>query len=174
MTKAEKIDFVSKWKLENKEVLEDRGLEELKLGDVPFTFFSGILFSTSGACKAASFLQQVFQADAFRMSFGKYTLYSCYVTTANCNTYPVAFGILFGNEDKEGWIEIWDFAKSIHPSIDGTRIIIINDQAKGLTQSIAEVLPLSGQFHCSYHRHQNILKFVRGGHSKILLFVVIK
>jgi hypothetical protein len=75
------------------------------------------------------------------MSFGKYTLYSCYSTTANCNTFPVAFGILFGNEDKEGWIEYWDFAKSIHPSIDDTRFTIITDQAKGLTQSIAEVLP---------------------------------
>jgi hypothetical protein len=39
------------------------------------------------------------------MNFGKYTLYSCYGTTANCSTYPVAFGILFGNEDKEGWMD---------------------------------------------------------------------
>jgi hypothetical protein len=100
------------------------------------------------------------------MSFGKYTLYSCYGTTANCNTYPVAFGILFGNEDKEGWMVFWDFAKSVHPSIDDTRVTIIDNQAKGLTQSIAEVLPLMGHFHCSYHRHQNILKFYRGGTQK--------
>jgi hypothetical protein len=100
------------------------------------------------------------------MSFGKYTLYSCYSTTANCNTYPVAFGILFGNEDKEGWIDFWDFAKSLHPSIDDTRVTIITDQAKGLTQLIAEVLPLTGHFHCSYHRCQNILKFIRGGTQK--------
>ncbi len=44
------------------------------------------------------------------MSFEKYTLYSCYGTTANCNTYPVAFGIFFGNEDKEGWVDFGDFA----------------------------------------------------------------
>jgi hypothetical protein len=93
-------------------------------------------------------------------------LYSCYGTTANCNTYPVAFGIFFGNEDKEGWMDFWDFAKSVHPSIDDTRVTIITDQAKGLTQSIAEVLPLMGNFHCSYHRCQNILKFVRGGTQK--------
>jgi hypothetical protein len=140
MTKAEKIEFVSNWKLENKEVLEDGGLGEPKLGAVPLKFFSGILFSISGAQKAVPFLQQVFQADACHMSFGKYTLYSCYGTTANCNTYPVAFGILIGNEDKEGWMDFWDMAKSVHPSIDDTRVTIVNIQSKGLTQSIAEVL----------------------------------
>ncbi len=49
MTKADKIEFVSNWKLENKEVLEDGGLSEPELGAVPLKFFSGILFSTSGA-----------------------------------------------------------------------------------------------------------------------------
>ncbi len=68
MTKAEKIEFVSNWKLENKEVLEDGGLGEPKLGAVPLKFFSGILFSTSGARKAIPFLQQVFQADACHMN----------------------------------------------------------------------------------------------------------
>jgi hypothetical protein len=164
ITKAEKIEFVSIWKLDNKEVLEDGGLGEPKLGAVPLKFFSGILFSTSGARKAV--LKQVFQADACHMNFEKYTLYSCYGTTANCNTYPVAFGILFGNEDKEGWMDFWDYAKLVHPSIDDTRVTIITDQAKGLSQSIADVLPLTGHFHCSYHRHQNILKFVSGGTQK--------
>jgi hypothetical protein len=56
MTKAEKIEFVSAWKLEKKEVLEDGGLSEPKLGAVPLKFFSGILFSTSGAQKAIPFL----------------------------------------------------------------------------------------------------------------------
>jgi hypothetical protein len=78
------------------------------------------------------------------MNFGKYTLYSCCGTTANCNTYPVAFRILFGNEDKEGWNIFWNFSKLVHPSIDDTRVAIITDQAKGLTESIADVLPLTG------------------------------
>ncbi len=147
-------------------MLEDGALGEPKLGAVPLKFFSGTLFSTSGARKAIPFLQQVSQADACHISFGKYTLYSCYSTTANCDTYPVSFGILFGNEDKEGWMDFWDFAKSVHPSIDDTRVTIITDPAKGLTQLIAEVLPLTGHFHCSYHRCQNILKFVRGGTQK--------
>jgi hypothetical protein len=103
MLKGEKIEFITKWKLMNKDVLEDGGLGGPKLGAVPLKFFSAILFSTSGARKAVPFLQLVFQADACHMNFGKYTLYSCYGTTANCDTYQVAFRILFGNEDKEGW-----------------------------------------------------------------------
>jgi hypothetical protein len=91
ITKGEKIEFVSNWKLENKEVLEDGGLGE----PCALKVFRGILFSTSGGRKAVPFLQRVFHADACHMSFGKYTLYSCYGTTANCNTYLVAFGILF-------------------------------------------------------------------------------
>jgi hypothetical protein len=63
-------------------------------------------------------------------------------------------------------MDFWDFAKSVHQSIDDTRVTIITDQAKGLTQSIADVLPSTGHFHCSYHRRQNILKFVRGGTQK--------
>jgi hypothetical protein len=63
-------------------------------------------------------------------------------------------------------MDFWDFAKLVDPSIDDTRVMIITDQAKGLTQSIADVLPSTGHFHCSYHRCQNILKFVRGGTQK--------
>ncbi len=63
-------------------------------------------------------------------------------------------------------MDFWDFAKSAHPSIDDTRVTIITDQAKGLTALIKEVLPLMGHFHCSYHRRQNIIKFVRGGTQK--------
>ncbi len=64
-------------------------------------------------------------------------------------------------------MDFWDhFAKSVHPSIDDTRVTIITDQAKGLTQLIAEVLPSTGHFHCSYHRGQNNLNFVMGGTQK--------
>jgi hypothetical protein len=56
MMKAEKIEFVSNSKLENKEVLEDEGLGEPKLGAVPLKYFSGTLFSTTGARKDVPFL----------------------------------------------------------------------------------------------------------------------
>jgi hypothetical protein len=59
MSKAEKIEFVSNWKFENKEVLEDGGLGEPELRAVPLKFFSEILFSTLGAWKAIPFLQQI-------------------------------------------------------------------------------------------------------------------
>ena len=58
-------------------------------------------FSSSTARSTVTHLQQVFQADAAHMSFGKYTLYLAYVTTANGKTTCVGFGIHFGNESKE-------------------------------------------------------------------------
>jgi hypothetical protein len=54
----------------------------------------------------------------------------------------------------------------VHPSIDDTRVTIITDQVKGLTELIADVITLTGNFHCSYHKRQNILKFVKGGSQK--------
>ncbi len=46
---------------------------------------------------------KAFQADAAHMQFGKYTLFSSYGTTAERLMSPVAFGIMFGNENKESW-----------------------------------------------------------------------
>jgi hypothetical protein len=103
-----------------------------------FKFMSGIFISISAAQLVVPHLQRVFQADACHMNFGKYTLYSCYGTAANCNTFPVAMAILFGNEDKEGWVQFWNFALSIHPSLDQEDTTIITDQAKGLKEALAE------------------------------------
>ena len=108
-------------------------------------------------------LQSVFQADAAHMNFGKYTLYSCYGTTANGNTFPVAIAIIFGNEDKDGWTRFWKFVKTIHPSIDDPRNTIITDQQKGYIPALNDVLPGVVNFFCSFHRRQNIAKYVKGG-----------
>ncbi len=48
-------------------------------------------------------LQNVVQADAAHINFGKYTLYSAYGNTANANMSLIAFAIIFGNEDCAGW-----------------------------------------------------------------------
>jgi hypothetical protein len=169
MKKKEKIEYVMKWKKnkKNKKILDDGGLLEPKMGDfsptTPIKFMSGIFISISAAQRVVPHLQRVFQADACHMNFGKYTLYSCYGTTANCNTFSVAMAILFGNEDKEGWVQFWNFALSIHPSLDQEDTTIITDQAKGLKEALAEVLPGAGHFLCSFHRLQNIAKIVKGG-----------
>jgi hypothetical protein len=125
-----------------------------------------MFFSTSAAQEVVPHLQRVLQADACHMNFGKYTLYSCYGTTANCNTFPVAFAITFGNKDKDGWVQFWEFAKSLHPSLDRFDTTIITDQAKGLKEAMYQVLPNAVHFHCSFHRRQNIAKIVKGGNVK--------
>ena len=128
-------------------------------------FLSGLLLSIAPAKSVVPHLQTVFQADAAHMNFGKYTLYSCYGITANCNAFLVAIGILFGNEDKHGWDLFWKFAVKHHPSLNDNRITIITDQQKGITESLQGVLPKAVNFFCSFHRRQNILQYVKGGKS---------
>jgi hypothetical protein len=122
----------------------------------------------SYSSKVVPYLQDVFQADAAHMNFGKYTLFSCYGTTANGNTSPIAFEVLFGNEDKSGWEEYWKFALHLHPSIKHFTKTFITDQAKGLVESIKKTLPEVGHFHCSYHRKKNIQKYLKGGKKTYL------
>ena len=136
MSKQQKINYVQKWKKNNKRILEEGGQLEPKRGHtihpVPTKFVSGIFFSISAAQQVVLNLQQVFQVDACHMNFGKYTLNSCYDMTANCNTFPVAFAFMFEDEDKDGWVQFWNYAKSIHPSLDKEdTTTITTDQAKG-------------------------------------------
>jgi hypothetical protein len=117
MLKADKLHYLDEWEEANMEMLEDVGLGTNcgAEGVGPDRFLCGIFFSISAARNVVPLLQIVYQADAAHMNFGKYMLYSCYGVTANCNAFPVAFGIIFGNEDKEGWNQFWMFATSQHP-----------------------------------------------------------
>ena len=92
------------------------------------------------------------------MSFGKYTLFSAYASTANGNMSPIAFAILFGGETTDNWIRFWDYAKMNHPSINRRTITIITDQNPGCISAIAKAVPEAFHFHCSWHRRQNIIK----------------
>jgi hypothetical protein len=69
-------------------------------------------------------------------------------------------------QDKDGWVQFWEFGKSLHPSLDRFDTTIITDQAKGLKEAIYQVLPNAVHFHCSFHRRQNIAKIVKGGNVK--------
>ncbi len=86
------------------------------------------------------------QSDAARMNFGNYTLYSCFEIIANCNASPVAFGIVFGNEDKSRWVDFWNFAKKIHPALNTPETTIINNREKGSIEVMEEVLLLAVNF----------------------------
>ncbi len=124
MLKAEKLQYLDKWEEANMEMLEvvrlgrNCGAEGVGLE----RFLCGVFLSISAARNAVPLLQTVYQADAAPMNFGKYTLYSCYGDTANCNVFPVAFGIIFGNEDKEGWDRFWRFATNQHPCLNHSRV----------------------------------------------------
>jgi len=121
-------------------------------------FLNGIFVAPLFAKANVPHLQKVFMADACHLNFGKYTLFSCYGVTANSNTSPVAFAIIFGNKSTSTWRQFWKYALELHPSLDAGDITIITDQDKGQKNAISEYLKSVGHFHCSYHRRQNIIK----------------
>ena len=163
MNTVQKLEYVDAWQVANAEMLNDVGLGQNCVEGGEETFVTGLFLSTAAAKNSVPLLQTVYQADAAHMNFGKYTLYSCYGITANCNALPVAFGIVFGNEDREGWGLFWKFAKTLHPTIDQRTVTIITDQQKGSIEAMKEVVPLAVNFFCSYHRKKNIAIHVKGG-----------
>jgi len=106
-------------------------------------------------------------ADACHLNFGKYTLFCCYGVTANANMFPVAFGIVFENENGDSWGEFWEFVKNLHPSMDIGDVTIITDQDKGQMNAIADWIHEAGHFHYSHHRRGNIIQNCGGGGEKI-------
>ena len=147
-------------------MLQQGGLGIQMIGEPTPRFCASVFFSMSYSQAVVPHLQDVFQADAAHTNFGKYTLYSCYGSTANGNTSPIAFALIFGNEDKAGWEAFWEFAKEEHPSLDSMKNTFITDQAKGLVDSAKKVLPQAGLFLCSYHRAKNIEKYCKGGRKE--------
>ncbi len=80
---------------------------------------------------------------------------------------PVAFGLLFGNEDKTNWATFWNFVKEVQLSLYDPRKIFLTDQDKGCLASLQDTFKHASQFMCLFHRHQNILKNCGGGKGKI-------
>jgi hypothetical protein len=102
----------------------------LGLEDGPkMKFLIGILFATSTSKIQSPFLEDVIQADAVDMSFGKYTLFLAYARSANGKMVGLGFAILFGNEDKKNWSIFWVFLMKMHPIIMQMKMII-TDQDK--------------------------------------------
>ncbi len=160
MSRKEKISFVNDWEEENVEMLAQGGLGPLSFGEEEPKFVTGVFFSTMPARTVVPLLQTANQADAAHMNFGNYTLFLCYGTTANSNTFPIELAIVFGNETKDSWVKFWQFAKGVHPCLNTPQTTIIMDQAKGFIEAICKILPLAKSFYCLYHRHQNIAKLV--------------
>ena len=160
LTKTQQLKFLNKWKTEKELYLN----EVFGLEDGPqFKFVTGILFATSSSKHMAPLLQHVVQADGAHTTFGKYTLFSAYASTANGNMSPLAFGLLFGNEDTKNWSKFWRFVKKVHPCIDSSEVTILTDQDKGSIGAVESEIEHAAQFHCSFHCRQNIIKTNGGG-----------
>jgi hypothetical protein len=80
MSRQEKDNYVNNWKKDSDTFLCDAfGFE----GGPQFKFLMGIFISPSTSKEQFPFLQEILQANAAHMSFGKYTLCSVYGTNAN-------------------------------------------------------------------------------------------
>ncbi len=147
-----------KWFTENKDFLDS----QMGLANAT-QFLSGILFTTLASIQTVPHLQRLIQADTAHMQFGKCKLFSAYGTAAEGSISPVAFAIMFGNENKESWGHFWHFAVKHHPLLNNALVTLITDQDKGLIHAIKEYVDSSHHFHCSWHRKGNIMKLCSGG-----------
>ena len=155
LDRTSQLKYVNKWKAE-KELFQNK---EFGLKDGPqFLFLTGVLFATSSSKHLVPLLPHVVQADGAHSSFGKYTLFSAYATTVNGNMSHLAFGLLFGNKDTNNWSKFWSFVTKVHPCIDSPEVTILTDQDKGSIAAVGKEVKQAVQFHCSFHRHQNIIK----------------
>ena len=163
ISKAECCDFLSNWMTAHDIFLNTALGSE---GVTAFKFMTGILVAPSTSKAQVPFLQDVIQTNGVHMSFGKYTLFTAYETTANANMSPLAYEIYFGNEDKANWSRFWAFVKRAHSIINMEGKTIITDQDKGSIAAIKEIIPLTAQFMSLYHSHANIIKKCCGGSGK--------
>jgi hypothetical protein len=97
------------------------------------------------------------------MRFGKHALYSVYGTNANGTMSVLGFALLFGNEDKQSWMQFQNFIKKTHPIVYQSNYTIITGQDKGSLSAMKNTDSLAGRFLCSFHRQQNIIKKCGGG-----------
>ncbi len=63
------------------------------------------------------------------MNFGKYTLYLAYGLTTNGSMFLIAFGMVFGKENKIGWEGFWSFAIKHHKCLNSLNVTIITPLA---------------------------------------------
>ncbi len=130
--------FVQNWYKEHKDQIVPRLGSPADENRVQF--LNGIFFAPLFVKRTVPQLQKVFMADACHLHFGKYKLFSCYGMTANSNSSPVAFAILFGNENTSTWRQFWKYCLDLHPCINSGKITIIADQDKGQKNAISEYL----------------------------------
>ncbi len=157
-----RTEYITKWMNDKKDILQ----ECMGTKEDDHDFLSGIMFAPFHSVLTVPNLQNVIQADAAHIHFGKYTLYSAYGSTADASMFPIAFAYFFGNEDTEGWNKFWKFAIKIHPGLNAVENTIVTNQNAGCIAAVEKYVPLATHFHCSWHCKGNIMKNCGGGKQK--------
>ncbi len=147
-----RVSFLATWLSKNKSLLDsEMGVRQ---GN---KYSSGIVFTPSVSLEVAHEMQNVFQADACHVFFGKYTIYTAYGSCADGSMFPLTFAILFSNETAAGWGRFWEFTIRHYPFLNCPEITVITDQDKGSINAIEQHLPQACHFFCSWHRRGNVL-----------------
>jgi hypothetical protein len=121
-------EFWKKWHEDNAIFISEAlGIDG---GPAENKFLTGILVAPSMSKHLVHHMQEVIQADGAHTSFGKYTIFSAYASTANGNMVNLAFGMLFRNEDLRNWTHFWEFVVNVHPTINRPQVTILTDQDK--------------------------------------------
>ena len=134
MEANDRREFLNKWKEDNAIFISEA--LEIDEGPMENKFLTGILVAPSMSKHLVHHIQEVIHSDGAHTSFGKYTLFSAYASTANGNMINLAYGILFGNEDLRNWNHFWEFVVNVHPSINRPQATILTDQDKGSINAV--------------------------------------
>jgi hypothetical protein len=67
----------------------------------------------------------------------------------------------------------WNFVNKVHPTINRPQVTLMTDQDKGSIASVKLCIPRAFNFHCSYHRRENINKYCGNGTKGMKPFTAI-
>jgi hypothetical protein len=118
--------------------------------------------------KSLQFVRPVISFDAAHLKHPVYKgiLYVATVLTALDNAYTVAFALVSGNEDHQGWSyfcgrlrQACPILTESHPMERVTKkyFTFISDRDKGLKEAISEWFPNNHATHCAVHIQRNVV-----------------
>nr|VDD55179.1 unnamed protein product [Brassica oleracea] len=129
--------------------------------------FKYLFLSFRASIRGFKYQRKVIVVDGTHLS-GKYegTMLVAAVQDGNFQIYPLAFGIVDGEND-ESWE--WFFTKLASCVSDEYPLVIVSDRHSSIIRACEKVFPRATRGICYYHLQENIVKKYKGKH--LLYFV---
>ncbi|XP_018488093.1 protein FAR1-RELATED SEQUENCE 8-like [Raphanus sativus] len=113
------------------------------------------LFIALGACiEGFKVMRKVILVDAtfLKNGYGGVLVFAK-AQDPNCHHYPLAFGVLDG-ENNASWTWFFEILTTVIP--DSSEIVFMSDRNQSLITAVANVYPQSHHGHCIWHLAQNV------------------